>query len=451
MQIQAWQTTEHGVAPQRPDRAEAPVAALQRGVGLELRADAPQQRFGLEPRALAGGAGGVTAVLGQQHAHMHLVSAALQPVEIAPHAVELLLPVAAPIGVALDDPDALAFAEVGPRHIEPDLGLRGVALQIGLAFGKALRLPGFHRPGPQGFTHIGNHQIEIDADHPAEAATGFASADRRIEAEQAGTGVAVMDVAIRAVQIRGITPDGSFTLGGLGIARQLVHFHASLAQPQRHLDGLTEPRGLVGRQTQPVLHHVEHPSFGRVALAENAGVTLRGELLGDVLHAHALRHCHREHHGGAQPLRQQARAALHVLDDALRRIPPHLRAAAAAVQSGRAGEQQLEMISQLGHGAHGGTRGAHRVGLIDGDRRRNALDAIDLRAIHAVEKLPRVRRESLDIAPLAFGVHRVEHQRALARPRNAGDDDNAPQRNVQIEVLEIVLPRTDDADGALPI
>ncbi len=71
------------------------------------------------------------------------------------------------------------------------------------------------------------------------------------------------------------------------------------------------------------------------------------------------------------------------------------RAAAAAVQLRRAGEQQLQVVVQLGHGADRGARGAHRVGLVDGDRRRDALDRVDLRLVHAVEELARVGREGL--------------------------------------------------------
>ena len=48
---------------------------------------APQQRVGLEPRAAAGVAGRVGAIARQQHAHVHLVGLALQPLEEALDAV----------------------------------------------------------------------------------------------------------------------------------------------------------------------------------------------------------------------------------------------------------------------------------------------------------------------------------------------------------------------------
>ena len=67
-------------------------------------------------------------------------------------------------------------------------------------------------------------------------------------------------------------------------------------------------------------------------------------------------------------------------------------------------------------------RGAHQVGLVDRDRRRHAVDAVDRRAVHTVEELARVGAEGLDVAPLALGVQRVEHQARLARTAGTGDD-----------------------------
>ena len=109
-------------------------------------------------------------------------------------------------------------------------------------------------------------------------------------------------------------------------------------------------------------------------------------------------------------------------------------------------EQQLQVVVDLRHRADRRARGAHRVGLVDGDRRRDALDGIDLRLVHAVEELARVRRERLDVAALALGVERVEHERGLARARRAGDDDQLARGDVDVEVLQVVLARAADAD-----
>src|SRR6185369_13800581 len=108
---------------------------------------------------------------------------------------------------------------------------------------------------------------------------------------------------------------------------------------------------------------------------------------------------------------------------------------------------QLQVIVELRHRADRRARSPHRIGLVDGDRRRNAIDALDLRAVHAIEKLPRVRRERLDVTALPFRINRVEHERGLARARHAGDDDQLVRRQLEIEVLEIVLACAADDDG----
>jgi hypothetical protein len=74
-------------------------------------------------------------------------------------------------------------------------------------------------------------------------------------------------------------------------------------------------------------------------------------------------------------------------------------------------------------------------------------DRLDLRLVHAIEELPGVRGEGLDVTALAFGIQGVEHQRRLARPRDARHDDQLVERDVEIEALEIVLARATHADG----
>ena len=104
-----------------------------------------------------------------------------------------------------------------------------------------------------------------------------------------------------------------------------------------------------------------------------------------------------------------------------------------------AGEQELEVIVQLGHGAHGRARRAHRVGLVDGYGRRHAFDLVHRRLVHAVQKLPRVGAEGFHIAPLAFGVERVKHQTGLAGAAGPGYHGQFTGADVQIQVLEVVL------------
>jgi hypothetical protein len=56
------------------------------------------------------------------------------------------------------------------------------------------------------------------------------------------------------------------------------------------------------------------------------------------------------------------------------------------------------------------------------------LQCVHLRLVHAVEKLPRVRREGLDVAALSFRKERVERERAFLRAAESGHNDQLPDR-----------------------
>jgi hypothetical protein len=71
---------------------------------------------------------------------------------------------------------------------------------------------------------------------------------------------------------------------------------------------------------------------------------------------------------------------------------------------------------------------------------------IDVRFLHLPEELPGVGGERFDVATLTLGEDGVEGQRALARSGQPGQDDELVARNVDVDVLEIVLPGAAHAD-----
>ncbi len=117
-----------------------------------------------------------------------------------------------------------------------------------------------------------------------------------------------------------------------------------------------------------------------------------------------------------------------------------------AVQLSEFGEQEPDVICQLRHRAHGGAGVFHRIALIDRNRRRNAFHALHLRLIHAVQKLPRISRKALDIAPLSLGVEGVERQARLARSAHPGDNNEFVDRYVEMQVFEIILASPNNTD-----
>ncbi len=103
------------------------------------------------------------------------------------------------------------------------------------------------------------------------------------------------------------------------------------------------------------------------------------------------------------------------------------------------------MVVQFRHCADGRARSAHRIRLVDGDRRRDPLDAFDLRLVHAVEELPGIGGEGFNIPPLPLGIDGVKGEGGFSRAGDTSDDDQLPQRQVEIETFEIILPGAADA------
>ncbi len=108
--------------------------------------------------------------------------------------------------------------------------------------------------------------------------------------------------------------------------------------------------------------------------------------------------------------------------------------------------EEAEVVVDLRHRAHGGAGIPDGGLLLDGDGRGQPLDGVHVGLVHLFEELAGVRRQALHVAPLPFGVERVEGQARLAGAGQPRDDDEAPPRDLQVEVLEVVLPGTSDAD-----
>ena len=149
------------------------------------------------------------------------------------------------------------------------------------------------------------------------------------------------------------------------------------------------------------------------------GVALGFECTTDFVCAEIFRNRDRESDDGAGC----GLASDQLLGRALGGVPADYRRALSAMQGGGAGEQQFQMIIDLCHRAHGRARRAHGVGLVDRNGRRDALDAVDLGLVHAVQKLARIGRERFNVAALSFGVERIEDERRFTRTRNPGDYD----------------------------
>lgn len=58
-----------------------------------------------------------------------------------------------------------------------------------------------------------------------------------------------------------------------------------------------------------------------------------------------------------------------------------------------------------------------------------------------MKETPRVRRNRFEITPLRLGIKCTECQRRLPRTRHAREHNQRITRQIQIDILEIMLPR----------
>ena len=167
-------------------------------------------------------------------------------------------------------------------------------------------------------------------------------------------------------------------------------------------------------------------------------------------HAHEARLAHVLEDGLVVPLavldqrRQhlEASAGLHPqhrVHDLLGGLPGDLAAALWAVDHSDAGVQEPQVVVNLGDGADGRAGIARAPPLVNGDGRGEPLDLVHVRLLHLAEELARVGGEALDVPSLPLGVDGVEGQGGLARPRDAGDDHHLVARDLDGDILQVVL------------
>ena len=225
-------------------------------------------------------------------------------------------------------------------------------------------------------------------------------------------------------------------------AGERVDVDPALADSERGLQRFHDAGALGAADAQTVLNDLQP----RVLPGMQSRISLFFKKFYNFFRREVRRHHDRERDHEARVV-CRLRTADQVRVYGLRRVARDFAAAPAAVEAGGARVEELQVVVQLGHRADRGARGAHRVGLVDGDGGRDALDGGHLRLVHAVEELPRVRRERFHVAALALRVERVEDKGGFSRARYPGYDDQLVLRQIEVEVLQVVLTCTADADG----
>ncbi len=110
------------------------------------------------------------------------------------------------------------------------------------------------------------------------------------------------------------------------------------------------------------------------------------------------------------------------------------------------GVQPAQVVEDIGHSADGRARVLTDRLLLDRDHRREPIDEIDIGLLELGDILARVGRERLEEAPLALGIDRLERQRRLARAAQPGQDHQLLARDLDVDILEVILAGALDAD-----
>ena len=110
-------------------------------------------------------------------------------------------------------------------------------------------------------------------------------------------------------------------------------------------------------------------------------------------------------------------------------------------------KEDTQIIVNLRRGRDGRTRVGASAPLLNGNRRRQAFDEVDVRLFHLIEELTGVGRQAFHIAALPFGIKSIESEGRFPGPAQSGDHDQFFSRNLDIEILEIVLAGTNDLDN----
>ena len=161
-------------------------------------------------------------------------------------------------------------------------------------------------------------------------------------------------------------------------------------------------------------------------------------------HIAAFGHVHRGHHQHGTVGGEGPEPFHHVLHG----VALHLLAADGGEGASHPGEEQLQVVVDLGAGAHGAPRVAGHHLLLDGDGRADAQDAVHIGLLQPSHELPGVAGEALDVAALPLRVEGVEGQAALAAAAEAGHHHELSPWDVDIDVLQVVHPGALDADQA---
>jgi len=131
------------------------------------------------------------------------------------------------------------------------------------------------------------------------------------------------------------------------------------------------------------------------------------------------------------------------------RLFDHLTPADRAVGNAHPGKQEAQVIINLGYRANRGAWVVRSTFLVNGNCRRQTINVIHIRFFHLSQELAGIRREGFNISTLPFGKDGIKCQRAFARTRETGNDNQLVPWDFHGDVFQIMGTRPDYTNDIL--
>ena len=322
------------------------------------------------------------------------------------------------VRVALEDRGLLIVREHAPRAVQVERVFfreRRQELSRPAARGDP---PGQDDAFQDGNPRIPDRKLPVRLEAHSEAVARRTGAVWRVERELPGLELGNADSALGA---RVVLTEQMSLRGGViraGIRCVLQHFHGARGHAESRLDGLGHPGPFALPQDQPVHHDRDvvvqaAVQLGRLRQVDQVSVHPRPDKaflkgLVEQVPKFSLPTAN-ERRQDLDP--RSIRPCNDTGGDLRGGLATHRPSTIRTVGRADPGPEKSEVVVDLGNGPDGAARVACGRTLLDRDRRRQAVDLIDVRFLHHAEELAGVRRKRLYVAPLPLRVDRVECQR----------------------------------------
>ncbi len=417
-------------------------------------------RFVPQPRPLTVRTGLRRLVLAQEDPDVLLVALLLPGLQEGHDPLELLR--------SVEDLLPERLGELFPRRVDRDPILAGEGPEaVPLLVVAGLR-PRVHGTAVDRALGVGDDELQVVLQGGAEPGALGARPVGVVEGEELGRRVEEVDLGMTGAaevlgegESLGRLPPVGFRLPARGHQDDRLPFPLGKGGPQgvrqaiAHLVGHLEPvhhhQDLVGVGEIPAEHAgilgISDPQVHEAPVRENPHEPHGPEVLHDQGVGHLAGELEGERHLEAGPLRELQ----HLVGGAAHRVRTNLPTALGTIGAAHPGPEQPQVVVDLRGRAHRGSGGLRRVLLLDRHGGTDSLDPVHRGLLHPLQELLRVGGEGLHVATLPLGEEGVQGQGGLARPRRPGDDRHGSPGKIQVDLLQVVLSGTPDADEIVHI